>query len=97
MERAVGGVTSPAHSTLYNALPQGYPVGQPIVFGNLSSGAATANLGSHSGVPNWFGLSAPVYTGTVSGGAPSTAPTAAASARSAPAARVDKSGSYTAL
>ncbi len=94
---AVGGVSSAAHSTLYNAPPRGYPVGQPIVFGDLSSGAATADLGSHSGVPNRFGLPAPVYTGTVLAGAPSIAPTAAASARSAPAARVDKSGSDTAL
>ncbi len=55
------------------------------------------NLGSQSGVPNLFSLPAPVYAGTVLGGAPNTAPTAAARARSAAAARVDKSGTETTL
>ncbi len=57
----------------------------------------TVNLGLHSGVPNLFGLPAPVYVGTVPGGTPSTGRTAAARARSAPVARVDNSGSDTAL
>ena len=57
----------------------------------------TENLGSHSGVPNLFGLPAPFYAGTVMAGAPSAAPMAAAHARSAHAARVDKSGSEAAL
>ena len=57
----------------------------------------TANLSSHSDVPNLFGLPALVYTGTVPDGAPSTAPMAAACVISAPVARVDKSGSDTAL
>ena len=45
----------------------------------------------------FFVLHAPVYAGTVPAGAPNTAPTAAAHARSAPAARVDKSGTGTTL
>ncbi len=57
----------------------------------------TAKLDSHSGVPNLLGLPAPVYAGTVLAGALSTAPMAAAHARGAPAARVDKSGSGTTL
>ncbi len=77
MEGAVGGVTSTAYNTLCSAPPRGHPVGQPIVFGHVSSGAVTANLGSHSSVPNLFGLPAPVYTGTVPAGVPSTTPTAA--------------------
>ncbi len=55
------------------------------------------NLGFQSGVPNLFGLPAPVYAGAMLAGAPNTAPTAAESARSAPAARVDKSGTETTL
>ncbi len=50
------------------------------------------NLGSQSGVPNLFGVPAPGYAGTVPAEAPSTAPTAAVRTRSAPAARVNKSG-----
>ncbi len=64
---------------------------------DLSSGVVTVKLGLHSRVPNLFGLLAPAYAGTVPTRAPSTAPTAAAHTRSAPAARVDKSGSDTAL
>ena len=97
MEGAVGGVTSTAHNTLYSALLCRHCVGQPIIFRDLSSGAVTANLGSHSGVPNLFRQPAPVYVETLPAGAPSTAPTAAVYARSAPAARVDKSRSDTAL
>ncbi len=93
----MGGVASTAHHALYSAPPRGHPVGQPIFFGDLGSGAVTTNLGSHSGMPNLFGLPAPVYAGTVPAGAPSTAPMAAAHARSAPVARVNKSGTDTAL
>ncbi len=57
----------------------------------------TSNFGSQSGVPNLFGLPAPVYAGTVLAGASNTAPTAAARARSTPSARVDKSGTETSL
>ncbi len=84
---------STTHNTLYSAPPHRHPVGQPTVFGDLSSGAVTANLGSRSGVPNLFGLPAPVYAGTVPAGAPNTVPVAAALEKSAPAARVEKSGS----
>ena len=48
-------------------------------------------------MPNLFGLPAPVHAGTVPARATNTVPTAAAHARSAPAARVDKSGIDTAL
>ncbi len=44
MEGAVGGVTSAAHNTLCNVPPRGHPVGQPIVFGDLSSDTVTGNL-----------------------------------------------------
>ncbi len=64
---------------------------------DLSSGAVTANLGSQSGVPNLFGLRAPVYAGTVPAVAANTVPTGVARARSAPAATIDKSGTENAL
>ncbi len=73
------------------------PISQPIIYGDLNSGAVIMNLGSQSNVPNLFGLPAPVYTGTFPPGASNTAPMAAARARSAPAARVDKSETETAL
>ncbi len=73
------------------------PVSQPIIYGDLSSGPVTMNFGSQGNVPNLFGLPAPVHAGTVAAGATNTVPTAAAHARSAPAARVDKSGIDTAL
>ncbi len=63
----------------------------------MGSGAVTANSGSQSGVPNLFGLPAPVYAGTVPAGALNTTPTAAACNRRAPVARVEKSGSETTL
>ncbi len=97
LEGTVGGVTSTAHTTLYSTPQREYPVGQPMVFGDLSSGMVTANLDLPSSVPNLLGLSAPAYTGTVQTGAFRTCPSSAARARSAPAARVDKSGSETAL
>ncbi len=55
------------------------------------------NLGSQGDVPNLFGLPAPVYAGTVPAGTSNTTPMAAARARSAPAARVNKSGIDTVL
>ena len=73
---------------------------QPInIFGELNGGVVTvtANLGSNSGVPNLFGKPAPVYVGKVPAGASNSAPMATAHARGAPAARVDKGGSETAL
>ncbi len=97
IEGAVGSVASTAHNALYSALPHTRPVGQPIVFRDLGSGVVTANLGLQSGVPNVFGLPAPVYAGMVPAKAPNTVPTVAACTRSAAAARVDKSGSETAL
>ncbi len=69
----------------------------PTTLSTVFHCTVTTNLGSQSGVPNLFGLPAPVYAGTVLAGAPNTAPTAAARARSAPAASVDKSGTQTAL
>ncbi len=94
---AVGGVASAAHHALYSAPLHRHPVSQPIIYGDLNSGAVITNLGSQGGVPNLFGLPAPVYAGTVPAGAPNTTPTAAAHARSAPAARVNKSGTETDL
>ncbi len=55
------------------------------------------NFGSQGGVPNLFGLPAPAQAGTVPAGASNIVPTAAVRAKSAPAARVDKSGIETAL
>ncbi len=74
---------------LYSTPPRRHPVSQPIIYGDLNSGTVT--------MPNLFGLPAPVYAGTVPAGASYTTPMAAVSARSAPAARVDKSGTETAL
>ncbi len=92
IEGVVGGVVSAAHHALYGAPPHRHPVSQPIVYGDLSSGVVTVKVGSQIGVPNLFGLPAPVYAGKVLAVAPNTAPTAAACARSASAARIDKSG-----
>ncbi len=52
---------------------------------------------SQSGVPNLFGLPAPVYAGAVPDVAPTTVPTAAVHARSAREARIDKGETETAL
>ncbi len=92
IEGAVGGLASAAHPALYSVPPCRNLVSQPIIYGDLNSGPVTMNLGPQSGMPNLFGLPAPVYTGTVLAGAPNTAPKAAACARSTPAAWVDKSG-----
>ncbi len=55
------------------------------------------NFSSQGGVSNLFGLPAPVHTGTVLAGSSNTTPMAAARARSTPVARIDKSGTETAL
>ena len=94
---AIGSSASAVPHVLYRAPLPRNPISQPIIYGDLSSGPVITNLGSQSGVPNLFGLPAPVHAGTVPAGATNTVPTAAACARSAPAARVDKSGIDTAL
>ncbi len=97
IEGAVDGLASTAHHAIYSAPLCRHLVSQPILYGDLNSGAVIMNLGSQSGVPNLFGLPAPVYAGKVPAGASNTAPTAAAHARSTPAARGDKSGTETTL
>ena len=97
IDGAMGGSANAGHHVLYSAPPPRNPISQPIIYRDLSSGPVTTNLGSQSGVPNLFGLSVPVHAGTVPAGATNTVPTAAARARSAPAARVDKSRSDTGL
>ena len=94
---AIGGSAIAVPNVLYRAPLPRNPISQPIIYGDLSSGPVITNLGSQSGVPNLFGLPAPVHAGAVPAGATNTIPTAAARARSAPAARVDKSGIDTAL
>ncbi len=94
---AVGRLGNAGHHALYSVPPHRNPISQPIIYGDLSSGPVTMNFSSQGGVPNLFGPPAPVYTGTVPAGASNTAPTAAAHARSAPALRVDKSGTETVL
>ena len=94
---AMGSSASAGPHVLYQALPPRNPISQPIIYGDLSSGPVTTNFGSQGDVPNLFGLPTPVHTGTVPAGATSTVHTSAARARSAPAARVDKSGLHTAL
>ncbi len=93
----MGSSASAGPYVLYQALPPRDPISQPVIYGDLSSGPVTTNLGSQGGVPNLFGLPAPVHAGTVPAGATNTVHTAAARARSAPAAWVDKSGIDTAL
>ncbi len=97
IEGDVCGLASTAHHAPYIAPPFRHPISRPIIYGDLNNGTVLTNLGSQSGVPKLFGLPAPVYAGTVPAGAPNTAPMAAARARSPPAARVDKSGTETAL
>ncbi len=97
IDGAMGGSANANSHVLYRAPPPRNPISQPIIYGDLSSGPVTTNFGSQNGVPNLFGLPAPVHAGTVPAGATHTVPTAAARARSAPAARVDKSGICTAL
>ncbi len=93
----MGGSGSAGPHVLYQALPPRNPIIQPIIYGDMNSGPVTTNFGSQGGVPNLFGLPAPVHAGTVPAGATNTIPTAAACARSAPAAWVNKSGIDTAL
>ena len=97
IEGAIGGLASAAHHALYSVPLREHPVSQPIIYGDLNSGTVTKNLGSQSGVPNLFGLPAPVYAGTVPAGEFNTAPMGAACARSAAVARADKIGTETAL
>ncbi len=97
IDGAVGGMASAGHHALYSVLPPRNPISQPIIYGDLSSGPVIMNFGSQGGVPNLFGLLAPVHAVTVPAGASNPAPTAAECARSAPAARVDKGGTETAL
>ncbi len=94
---AIGGTASAVPNVLNRAPLPRNPISQPIIYGDLNSGPANTNLGSQSGVPNLFSLPAPVHAGTVPAGATNTVPTAAACARSTPAARVDKSEIDTAL
>ena len=93
----IGGLANAGHHVLYSAPPPRKPLSQPIIYGDLSSGPVTTSFGSQRGVPNLFGLPAPVHAGTVPAGAANIVPTDAAHARSAPAARVNKSGIDTAL
>ncbi len=97
IDGAVSGFADACHHALCIVPLHRNPISQPIIYGDLSSGSVTMNFGSQGSVPNMFSLPAPVYNGTVPAGASSTANTAAAHARSAPAARVDKSGTETAL
>ncbi len=83
VEGAAGGATSAAFGAFFNGPPRGYPAGQPLIFGDLSSGAISVNPCSHCSVTSLFGLPIPVYTGTVQAGAPCIAPMGAACARSA--------------
>ena len=97
IDGVIGVLANAGHHILYSAPPPRNPISQPIIYGDLSSGPVTMNFGSQGSVPNLFGLPAPVHTGTVPAGASNTVPMVAARARSAPAARVDKSGVETAL
>ncbi len=97
IDRAIGGSANASHHVLYSAPPSRIPISQPIIYRDLSSGPVTTNFGSQGGVPNLFGVPAPIDAGIVPARASNTVPTAAAHARSAPAARVDKSGIDTAL
>ncbi len=97
IDGAVGSLANAGHHALYSVPLHRSLVSQLIIYRDLSSGPVTMNLVSQSSAPNLFGLPAPVYTGTVPAGASNTAPTAAVHVRSAPAARVDKSGTETTL
>ncbi len=98
IEGAVGGVTSTAHNSLYSAPPYRHPVGQPIVFGDLGSGAVTANLGRRAVCPTCSACLLQFMLGQCRlGHLTPLQCMAAVCARSAPAARVIKIGSETAL
>ncbi len=94
---AMGNSANADPHVLYQALLPRNPISQPIIYGDLGSGPVTTSFGSQGGVPNLFGLPAPVQAGTVPAGATSTVPMAAARTRSAPAVQVDKSGIDTSL
>ena len=76
IDGAIGGSANVSHHVLYSAPPPRNPISQPIIYGDLSSGPVTMNFGSQGGVPNLFGLPAPVHAGTVPAGASNTVPTA---------------------
>ncbi len=97
IDGAMGGSAGTIHHVLYGVPLHRNPISRPIIYGDLSSGSVTTNFSSQGGVPNLFGLPPPVHTGTVMTGASNTAPTSAAWTRSAPAARVEKSGTEIAL
>ena len=94
IDGAIGVSANAGRHVLYSAPPPGKPISQPIIYGDLSSVPVTTNFGSQGGVPNLFGLPAPV---PVPARASNILPTTAARVRSAPAARVDKSGVDTTL
>ncbi len=97
IDGAMGGSANADPHILYQAPLPRNPISQPIIYGDLSSGPVTMNFGSQGGVPNLFGLPAPVHAGIVPAGATNTVPVAATHARSATAAQGDKSGTDTAL
>ncbi len=73
----MGGLAGAGHHVLYSVLPHRNMISQLIIYGDLCSGPVTINFGSQGGVPNLFGLPAPVHAGTVPAGASNTAPMAA--------------------
>ena len=97
IDGAIGVSANASHHILYSAPPPRNHISQPIIYGDLSSGPVTTNFGSQGSLPNLFDLPAPVHAGTVVAGASNTVPMATAHVRSAPAAKVDKSGTETAL
>ncbi len=82
IDGAIGGSAIADHHVLYSAPPPRNPINQPIIYGDLSSGPVITNFGSQSGVPNLFGLPAPVHAGTVPARATNTIPMAACQKRS---------------
>ncbi len=78
IDGAIGGSANAGHHVLYSAPLPRNPISQPIIYGDLCSGPVTMNFTSQGGVPNLFGLPAPVHAGTVPAGASNTVPTAAA-------------------
>ncbi len=70
----MGGSANAAPHILYRAPPPRNPISQPIIYGDLSSGPVTTNFGSQGGVPNLFGLPAPVHAVTVPAGATTLSP-----------------------
>ncbi len=97
IEGTVGGASGVAYGTFFGGPLQGYPTGQPLVFGDLSGGTININPYLHQGIPKLFELPAPVHTVTVQARAPCIVPMAAAHARSTLVVRVDKNGLDTVL